>query len=45
MHLLSKFELKIPPSYPKQPCNSLPFFHNELVTEHSFKIEVTFFPY
>ena len=30
MHLLSKFELK-------QPSNSLPFLHYELVTEHFFR--------
>ena len=28
---------------PWQPSNSLPFFHYGLVTEHSFKIESTFF--
>ena len=36
MHLLSKFEFKIPPN---QPSNSLPFLHYELFTEHSFRIQ------
>ena len=45
MHLLSKFELKIPPSYPKQSCNSLPFLHYDLHTEHSFRIEGQSFLY
>ena len=34
MHLLSKFELKIPPSLnPNKPSNSLPFVHYELLID------------
>ena len=39
MHLLSKFELKIPHLTPKQLSYSLPFLHYKLVTEQFFRIK------
>ena len=45
MHLLSKFELKIPHLNPKQPATSLLFLHYELITGHFFSEMAVIFPY
>ena len=45
MHLLSKFSSKFHNLNRKQPSNSVPFLHYELVPERYFSEMAVIFPY